>query len=292
MERVADPFVGSTTMYPAPFEYLRPSTLDEAIALLKAHGEDAKVLAGGHSLIPAMKLRLSQPRFIVDIGRIHGMNHIRESAGKIAIGAMATHNAVETSALLREKCPLLPETAKHIGDVQVRNRGTIGGSLAHADPAGDWPAAILALDADIELAGPRGRRTVKADGFFVDLLQTAASPDEVLVEVRVPVTSARVAYEKTEQKASGFAIAGVAVVVDQGSVRVGITGVGATAYRAKSVERALAGQAAPTSDAIDRAAAQAGERVEALGDMHASPEFRLHLAEVNTARALRRAYGL
>ena len=278
-------------MYPAPFEYLRPSTLDEAIALLKTHGEDAKVLAGGHSLIPAMKLRLAQPRYIVDIGRIHGMNHIREAAGRIHIGAMATHYAIESSALLGEKCPLLPETAGHIGDVQVRNKGTIGGSLAHADPAGDWPAAALALDAEIELAGPRGRRTVKADGFFVDLLQTATAPDEVLVEIRVPVTSAKVAYEKTEQKASGFAIVGVAVVVEQGGVRVGVTGVAATAYRAKAVERALAGQAAPSSEAIARAAALAAERVEALGDMHASPEFRLHLAQVNTARALRRAYG-
>lgn len=279
-------------MYPAPFEYLRPSTLDEAIALLKTHGEDAKVLAGGHSLIPAMKLRLAQPRYIVDIGRIHGMNHIRETGGKIVIGAMATHYAIESSALLREKCPLLPETAGHIGDVQVRNKGTIGGSLAHADPAGDWPAAILALDADIELAGPRGRRIVKADGFFVDLLQTATAPDEVLVEIRVPVTSKHVAYEKTEQKASGFAIAGAAVVVDQGGVRVGITGVSAKAYRAKGVERSLAGQSAPTAEAIARAAALAGEKVEALGDIHASPEFRLHLAEVNTARALRRAFGI
>ncbi|OFW29933.1 MAG: carbon monoxide dehydrogenase [Acidobacteria bacterium RIFCSPLOWO2_02_FULL_65_29] len=278
-------------MYPAPFEYLRPATIDEAIALLVTHGEDAKILAGGHSLIPAMKLRLAQPRYIVDIGRIRGMSHIRETAGRIVVGAMATHDAIERSALLREKCPLLPETAGHIGDVQVRNKGTIGGSLAHADPAGDWPAAVLALDADIELAGPRGRRTVKADGFFVDLLTTATAPDEVLVEIRVPITSAKVAYEKTEQKASGFAIAGVAVVVEQGGVRVGVTGVAAKAYRAKAVERALAGQSAPTAEGIARAAALAAERVEALGDIHASPEYRLHLAEVNTARALRRAYG-
>lgn len=279
-------------MYPAPFEYLRPATIDEAIALLQTHGEDAKILAGGHSLIPAMKLRLAQPRYIVDIGRIRGMSHIRETAGRIVVGAMATHDAIERSALLREKCPLLPETAGHIGDVQVRNRGTIGGSLAHADPAGDWPAAVLALDAEIELAGPRGRRTVKADGFFVDLLQTQTAPDEVLVEIRVPVTSERVAYEKTEQKASGFAVAGVAVVVEQGGVRVGVTGVAAKPYRAKAVERALAGQSAPTAEGIARAAALAAERVEALGDIHASSEYRLHLAEVNTARALRRAYGV
>jgi carbon-monoxide dehydrogenase medium subunit len=238
-----------------------------------------------------MKLRLAQPRYVVDIGRIHGMSHIRESGGRLVIGAMTTHFAIETSALLREKCPLLPETAGHIGDVQVRNRGTIGGSLVHADPAGDWPAAILALDAEIELAGPRGRRTVKADGFFVDLLQTATAADEVLVEIRVPMTSAKVAYEKTEQKASGFAIAGVAVVVDPDGVRVAVTGVGAKAYRARSVERALAGQAAPSSEAIARAASHAGHGIEALGDIHASSEFRLHLAEVNTARALARAYA-
>jgi carbon-monoxide dehydrogenase medium subunit len=278
-------------MFPAPFEYLRPSSVDEAIALLKRHGEDAKLLAGGHSLIPAMKLRLAQPKYVVDIGRIDGLSYIRESGGKIAIGAMTTHHAIEASALLVEKCPLLPETAEYIGDVQVRNKGTIGGSLAHADPAGDWPAAVLALDAEIEIAGPRGRRTIKADNFFVDLLQTALAPDEVLCEIRVPMTPRSVAYEKTEQKASGFAITGVAVVVDKAGLRVGITGVAAKAYRAKAVERALAGQTSPTAEAIARAASHAGEKVEALGDIHASSDFRLHLAEVNTRRALTRAYA-
>ncbi len=279
-------------MYPAPFEYLRPASVDEAVALLKRHGDDAKLLAGGHSLIPAMKLRLAQPKYVVDIGRIGGLSYIKESAGKIAIGAMTTHHAIETSALLKEKCPLLPETAGHIGDVQVRNRGTIGGSLAHADPAGDWPAAILALDAELEVAGPKGRRTITAENFFVDLLQTALKDDEVLCEIRVPTTGRTVAYEKTEQKASGFAIAGVAAVVEKGGgVRIGITGVGAKAYRAKAVERQLAGQASPSADAIARAASQAAEKVEALGDMHASPDFRRHLAEVNTIRALTRAYS-
>ena len=280
-------------MYPASFEYFRPSSVDEAIALLKRHGEDAKILAGGHSLIPAMKLRLAMPKYVVDIGRIGGLDYIREASGRIAIGAMTTHHAIEASALLAEKCPLLPETAGHIGDVQVRNRGTIGGSLAHADPAGDWPAAILALDAELELAGPRGRRTIKAENFFVDLLQTEIAQDEVLCEIRVPITSRQVAYEKTEQKASGFAIAGVAAVVEKGGdVRVAITGVAAKAYRAKAVERALSGQTAPSAEAIARAAAQAAEKVEALGDIHASPDFRRHLAEVNTARALTRAYSV
>lgn len=279
-------------MFAAPFEYLRPSTVDEAVALLAKHGDDAKLLAGGHSLIPAMKMRLAQPRFIVDIGRVSGLSYIRESGNSIAIGAMTTHYALESSALLKSKCPLVPETAAYIGDLQVRNRGTIGGSLAHADPAADWPAAILALDAEIELASPRGRRTVKADGFFVDLLQTQARADEMICEIRVPVTSTQVAYEKTEQKASGFAITGVAVVVGGGEIRVGVTGVASAAYRAKAVERALAGQTSPSSDAIARAAAHAGDGVEALGDIHASPEFRLHLAEVNAARALRRAFQI
>src|SRR5919204_5522496 len=175
-------------MYPANFDYVRPSSLDEAVALLKQHGDEAKVLAGGHSLIPAMKLRLARPAVVVDIGRISALSYIREAAGVIAIGAMTTHAEVEDSTLLREKCPLLSETASHIGDVQVRNRGTIGGSLAHADPAADYPAAILALDAEIDVVGPQGKRTIVADQFFVDLLQTALAPDEILTEVRVPTT--------------------------------------------------------------------------------------------------------
>jgi len=278
-------------MYPASFEYYRPATLDETIALLVQHGDQAKLLAGGHSLIPAMKLRLAVPRFIVDIGRVADLSYIRERGNGFAIGAMTTHYAVESSQMLRERCPLLPETAAHIGDVQVRNRGTIGGSLAHADPAGDWPAAILALDAELELAGPKGRRTVRAEAFFVDLLQTALASDEVLCEIRVPASSRSVAYEKTEQKASGFALAGVAVVVGNlGDVRVGITGVGPKAYRANAVESAIRGQAVPTAEVIARAARHAANGVDALGDIHATPEFRVHLAEVNTQRALTRAF--
>jgi carbon-monoxide dehydrogenase medium subunit len=276
-------------MYPANFDYKRPATVDEAIALLARHGDDAKLLAGGHSLIPAMKLRLAQPAVIVDIGRIANLSYIRESGGAIAIGAMTTHEEIESSKLLRDRSPLLAETAAHIGDPQVRNKGTIGGSLAHADPAADYPAAILALDAEIELAGPRGTRTVKAGAFFVDLLQTAIGPDEILTEIRVPATAKSVAYEKTEQKASGFALAGVAVVIGADGVRVGITGVAATAYRAAAVEQALAGQRTPSAGAIAMAAARAADGVDALGDIHASPEFRAHLAQVNTRRAIERA---
>jgi carbon-monoxide dehydrogenase medium subunit len=277
-------------MYPANFDYARPTTIDEAVALLTRHGDDAKVLAGGHSLIPAMKLRLARPGVVVDIGRIQGLTYIREASGRIAIGAMTTHATVAASALLQQRCPLLPETAILIGDVQVRNRGTIGGSLVHADPAADYPAAILALDAEIELAGPRGRRTVAAADFFVDLLQTAIAPDEILTEIRVPATPKSVAYEKTEQKASGFALAGVAVVVTSDGVSVGVTGVAATPYRARAVEQALAGRRSPTADAIAQAASHAADGVEPLGDIHASPEFRAHLAHVDARRALERAF--
>jgi carbon-monoxide dehydrogenase medium subunit len=274
-------------MYPANFDYVRPKTLDEAVAVLAKHGDDAKVLAGGHSLIPAMKLRLARPKVVVDIGRISNLNYIREAGDRIAIGPMATHQEIAASKLLREKCPLLPETAEHIGDVQVRNKGTIGGSLAHADPAADYPAAILALDAEIEVVGPKGLRTIRAEEFFVDLMQTALAPNEIIAEIRVPVTPRSVAYVKTEQKASGFALAGVAAVISSAGVRVGVTGIGAKAYRASGVERTLG--ASRTADSIALAAARAVDGVDALGDIHASPEFRANLARVNTKRALERA---
>src|SRR5207247_5112507 len=168
----------SCAMIPASFEYFQPRTLDEAVGLLGRHGEDAKVLAGGHSLIPAMKLRLAQPKTIIDLGRITGLNYIRETDRHIAIGAMATHYEIESSALLADRCPLLTELAPHIGDVQVRNRGTLGGSLVHADPAADWPAAMLALQAELDLVGPDGHRAGKAEDFFGDLMQTAWKPHD------------------------------------------------------------------------------------------------------------------
>lgn len=273
-------------MIPAPFDYVRPATLDEALAEL-ARSEDGKVLAGGHSLLPAMKLRLAQPRALVDIGRLADLNYIRASNGYIAIGAATTHYAIESSAVLREKCPLLPDVAAQIGDVQVRNRGTLGGSLVHADPAADWPAAILALDAQMDIAGPSGRRTVRATEFFVEMMQSAVQPNEILVEIRVPVTPKSVAYVKTAQKASGFAIAGIAAIVDEEArhVRVGVTGIAPKPYRATAVEEALHGQAL-TPGAIAAAALKVDEGVETLNDIHASAEYRAHLAEVNTRRAL------
>jgi carbon-monoxide dehydrogenase medium subunit len=279
-------------MYPANFNYLRPSSIDEAIAMLAKHGDSAKLLAGGHSLIPAMKLRLARPDVVIDIGRIPRLNLIRDEGGHFAIGAMATHQEIAESALLKEKCPLLPETAAHIGDVQVRNRGTIGGSLAHADPAADYPAAILALEAEIVVSGPGGQRVIRASQLFVDLLQTSVAANEIITEIRVPATPGSVAYEKTEQKASGFALAGVAVVIEPDAVRIGVTGVAAKAYRATAVERALTAAPRPwRADTIAEAAARAAEGVDALSDIHASAEFRAHLAQVNTRRALVRALG-
>jgi carbon-monoxide dehydrogenase medium subunit len=274
-------------MYPAPFDYRRPATLSEAVALLAQHGEDAKILAGGHSLIPAMKLRLARPSVVVDIGRIPELNYIREHAGRVTIGATTTHHTVEMSETTRKLCPLVPEVAAHIGDVQVRNKGTIGGSLVHADPAGDWPAAVLALDAELVIAGPKGLRTVRAVEFFVGLMTSAVSSGEVLCEVRLPLTGRSVAYVKTEQQASGFALCGVAAVVDaeRGQVSIGITGVGAVPYRAAGVERALNGRAL-TAASIEEAAGHAADGVDPLSDIHASAEFRAHLAQLNTKRAL------
>jgi carbon-monoxide dehydrogenase medium subunit len=274
-------------MYPASFDYKRPATVDEAVALLTEHGDDAKVLAGGHSLIPAMKLRLARPKVVVDIGRIANLSYIREAGNSIAIGAMTTHTEIASSKLLQDKCPLLPETASHIGDVQVRNMGTIGGSLAHADPAADYPAAILALEAEIDVAGPKGKRTIRAEGFFVDLLTTALAVNELIVEIRVPATARTVAYVKTEQKASGFALAGVAVVISPSGIRVGVTGVAAKAYRATGVEQTLNGKT--TEEAIARAAARVTDGVELLSDIHASADYRVQLAQVNTRRALEKA---
>ena len=273
-------------MIPAPFDYLRPSNLDEALAAL-ASVEDAKLLGGGHSLLPAMKLRLAQPRTIIDLGRIADLSYIRASGGFIAVGAMATHHAIETSEVLRDKCPLLPEVAAHIGDVQVRNRGTLGGSLVHADPAADWPAAILALDAQMDIAGPTSRRTLRAAEFFVEMMQSAVQPNEILVEIRVPVTPKSVAYVKTAQKASGFAIAGIAVIVDKAArhVRVGVTGIAPKPYRATAVEDALHGQPL-TPENLAAAALRVDEGVETLNDMHASAGYRAHLAQVNARRAL------
>lgn len=284
-------------MIPAQFDYVRANTLDEALSLL-AQNEDARVLAGGHSLIPAMKLRLAQPPLLVDIGRIKDLSYIREEDGQIRIGAMTTHYQLESSDLLKKICPLLPECASHIGDVQVRNKGTIGGSVAHSDPAGDWPAAIIALNAEIVATSKNGDRTIKADDFFVDLLTTALEPGEILRELRVPKSNGRTgtAYTKMHHPASGFAVVGVAVTLTldgEGkceSASIGITGVSSKAYRATAVENALKG-AKLDEQTTASAAAHATEGVDCNGDVFASDEYRQHLAEVYTRRAIATAMG-
>lgn len=273
-------------MIPASFDYVRPGSVEEALAVLAAN-EDAKVLAGGHSLIPALKFRLAQPKLLVDLGGIADLRGIREEAGRIVIGAMTTHYEIESSLILAGRCPLLPEVAARIGDVQVRNRGTIGGSLTHADPGGDWPAAILALAVELEIAGASGRRQVPAAEFFLGFMQTAVQPGEILCAIRVLPTARSVAYVKFAQKASGFALVGAAVVVHgRRGARVGITGVAAVPYRAAAVERALADR---HRDALAEAAARAADGIEPLSDIHASAEFRAHLAQVATRQALERA---
>ena len=273
-------------MIPAQFDYVAPKTLDEAVRLLAERPDDAKILAGGHSLLPAMKLRLAQPGLLVDLGRIRDLSYITAENGHIRIGAMTTHYEIESSALLAERCPLLPETAKHIGDVQVRNKGTLGGSLAHADPAADWPAAILALGAEIVVAGPGGERTIGSDDFFVDLMTTALGPNEILREIRIPVPRAGTgaAYLKVRQPASGFAVVGVAACVSGTDARVAVTGISAKAYRATAVEQAYAAGA----DAAT-AAARVADGVDVNGDLYASADFRRHLARVYTGRAIEAA---
>jgi carbon-monoxide dehydrogenase medium subunit len=278
-------------MIAAQFDYVRANTLDEALSLL-AQNEDAKILAGGHSLIPAMKLRLAQPSLLIDLGRIKDLSYIREEDGQIRIGAMTTHYEIESSDLLKKICPLLPECAGQIGDVQVRNKGTIGGSLAHSDPAGDWPAAILALNADLIGVSKSGERTIKADDFFVDLLTTALEPGEILREIRISKPKGRTghAYMKMHHPASGFAVVGVAATLTIEddicqSASIGITGVSSKAYRPSAVESALTG-AKLDEQTIANACAQAADGVEANGDLFASADYRKHLAEVYTRRAV------
>ena len=280
-------------MIPAQFDYQAPKTLSEAINLLAQHPDDAKILAGGHSLIPAMKLRLAQPALLVDIGRIKDLSYIREEGNQILIGATTTHYQLESSALLKNICRLLPECASSIGDVQVRNKGTIGGSLAHADPAGDWPAAIIALRGSMVVAGSSGDRVIAADDFFVDLLTTAMHPGEILREIRIEKPQGRVgqAYEKVPHPASGFAVVGVAVTLNLAndgtcqSSGIGITGVASKAYRATGVESALANKK-PDEATIADAASHASDGQDANFDLHASGDYRRQLAQVHTRRAI------
>jgi carbon-monoxide dehydrogenase medium subunit len=279
-------------MIPAAFDYVVPRTLPEAVAELVKHGQEAKVLAGGHSLIPLMKLRLSTPSFLVDLGRISNLNYIREEDGHIAIGALTSHHDIELSDLLKRKLPLLTSTASQIGDPQVRNRGTIGGAAAHADPNGDFPACLLALDAEFKVVGPKGERTIGAKDFFVDTFTSALEPNEILREIRIatPPTGTSGTYLKFSRRSQDWAIVAVAVQVTLsghavGNVAIGLTGMGSRPLRASGVEQALRGKSAHDDD-IRQAAERAAEGTDPPQDLNGSPDYRRHLARVLTRRAL------
>jgi carbon-monoxide dehydrogenase medium subunit len=275
---------------PTAFEYARATSLDDALAKLKAANGAGKFIAGGHSLVPLMKLRLSEPQVLIDISRIPELAGIGERDGKITIGAGTVHHDVATSSLLQQRCPVVSEAAATIGDPQVRNRGTLGGSVAHADPSADMPAVMVALDAEIHLIGPKGWRVVKAPDFFKDLFTVDMAADEIIVSVQfAPVQTA--AYAKLYQRASHFAIVGVAASLEvRGgkivSARIGLTGAASHARRVTNVEQALAGQ--PLSKkTIEGAAQAAGLDLGAVNsDIHASAEYRRAMIPVFTRRAL------
>jgi carbon-monoxide dehydrogenase medium subunit len=281
-------------MYPAQFDYVAPDSLDEALRLLAEGGGDAKILAGGHSLLPMMKLRLAQPAKLIDLRRVPGLTEIKVSGDGVTIGAMVTHAQIAVSPEVRRTLQVLSETAEKIGDMQVRNRGTIGGSLAHADPAGDLPATFLALEGEVVCRGSGGDRTINAADFFVDILTTALAEDEIVTQVRFPALAARTgsAYLKFDHPASHYALTGVAAVVavgDDGKIqraRIGITGVGPKAYRAESVEQAIQGKGV---DAAPDASSTAADGIDCNDDIHASAEYRAHLARVFTRRAIEAA---
>ena len=279
-------------MIPAAFDYVVPRTLPEAVAELVQRGQEAKVLAGGHSLIPLMKLRLSTPSFLVDIGRINNLNYIREEDGHIAIGALTTHHDIQLSELIRRKLPLLSSAASQIGDPQVRNRGTIGGAAAHADPFGDFPTCLLALEADFIIAGPREERTIPARDFFVDTFTSALEPNEILREIRLvtPPEGSKGTYLKFSRRSQDWAIVAVAAQVSLSghevkNVAIGLTGMGSTPLRARAVEQALRGKAGH-DDEIRAAAEKAAEGTNPQQDLNGSPDYRRHLATVLTRRAL------
>jgi carbon-monoxide dehydrogenase medium subunit len=280
-------------MIPQNFEYSAPNNLKEALALLS--DGNAKVLAGGMSLIPLMKLRLAAPDHLVDLGRVPDLKSIHEEAGSVRIGATVTHYEIESSPLIRAKCPLLAEAASNIGDVQVRNMGTIGGSIAHADPAADYPASLLALEAQVRIVSAKGERTARIEEFLVDALSTALEPGEIVREVIVPVEAAGtgVSYQKMVQPASGFAIVGAAARVRKSGgkvsfVRVGITGLAAKAFRAAAVEKLLQGTGASATE-VQKAANVVADGVDANSDLSASAAYRCQMAKVYTARALTQA---
>ena len=283
-------------MYPATFEYHRASSVDDALALLAQYPDDGKLIAGGHSLLPVMKLRFAQPAHVIDIRRVPELAGIREADGALVIGATTTHAAVASSDVIRARVPILAEAAARIGDAQVRNMGTIGGSLAHADPAADLPAVVLALGAELRVVGRNGARAIPVDQFFTGMFTSALAPDELLAEVRVPVPGARTggAYEKYADPASGYAVVGVAAVVTLGggdvvqSARVALTGLASHATRLAGVEEAIVGKS-PTPEAIEAAAQRAAEGWEMRDSGGGGVAYKANLAAVYARRALARA---
>src|ERR687896_403598 len=281
-------------MIPLAFDYEVAESVDHAIELLGQHGEDAKLLAGGHSLLPIMKLRLAAPSVLVDLGRVEELKYVRDEGDHIAIGAMTRHCDVERNELLQEQCGLLAFTASLVGDPQVRHRGTIGGSISHGDAASDLPTALLALDANFVVKGPGGERTVAAGDFFKDYLQTELAPDEVLTEIQVPkLGGAGWSYKKFNRRAQDWAVVGVAAVVEQSngsirSARLGLNNMGSTPLRASAAEGALSGADAGS---VAEAAQSADEGTSPSSDIAASDEFRRHLARVLTRRAVEEALG-
>jgi carbon-monoxide dehydrogenase medium subunit len=270
---------------PAPFDYVRAESAEEAISLVGQHGDEAKFIAGGHSLLPMMKLRLAQPSVLIDIGRLTDLSYIRDEGGHVAIGAMTRHMDVETSELLHEHVPLLAHAAGHVGDPQVRHRGTLGGTIAHADPASDLPATTLALGATYVAQGPNGTREIAATDFYQTFFESALADDEILTEVRVPkMNGAGWNFQKFNRRAQDWAIVGVAAWRNGDQAGVGLVNMGPTPVLATSVADAIA-SGASAADAAEQAAAEADPQA----DMNASVEYRQHLARVLTRRALEAA---
>lgn len=281
---------------PVAFDYHPATTVDEAIALLQQYGDDAKVLAGGHSLIPTLKLRLAQPEHLIDIGKISELSYIREENGVVAVGAMTTYTQVARSELLRRNFAMLVDAASVIGDQQVRNRGTLGGSIAHSDPAGDMPAIILALKAEIVAQSANGKRTIPADDFFVDTFETALKPGELLTEIRfaIPAAHTGTSYMKLENKASHYAVTGCAAVISLNgdglcsAASIAITGAGSKTTRARAVEAALVGKKMDEATAAE-AASHAAEGLDLIEDIHGSKNYRGQMTTVMARRAILKA---
>jgi aerobic carbon-monoxide dehydrogenase medium subunit len=272
-------------MIPASFDYVRAGSVEEAIASLGEHGDEAKLLAGGMSLLPLMKLRLATPTVLIDVGRVRELSYVRDAGDHLAVGALTRHRDLETSELLAEQCPPLRTVAAEVGDNQVRHRGTIGGSLAHGDPASDLPALLLALDATLVVRGPGGERTVGAHGFCTGFLETCLAPDEILTEIRVPkLPSVGFSYQKFNRRAQDWAIVGAMAVRNGGGARVALVNMDSTPLRAAGVEEALAAGAT-----VAEAAERAADGTEPPGDLNATPEYREHLARVLVRRALEAA---